>query len=1421
MTDTDPIDGDRGWSPAPALDAQAMTAFRDLMELAGPARRGALQALPAAVRRRVQAMLSADQDSHAFVDAPPALGVAAALAGELDAPMPDPDLPLPERLGRYRVTALLGAGGMGIVYLADQEEPRRSVAIKVLRQEYRRKLAEQFRREADALAAIVHPGIPQVYEIGVESGAPWMAMELVHGVPLDAWARARGEEDRLEIVHVMVSVCDAVHVAHQRGLVHRDLKPDNILVTADGQPKVMDFGLVAPVGDATAVCAGTRGYMGPDGTRVSSPAATDDVFAFGRILEGQATRLPRPYSEDLCAIIAQATAERPEDRYADAGELAEDLRRLLRSEPVRARRQTPWYLLRRFSWRHRAVGRTLAVVAGLLVVSLIVWTALGALLDARLEARTHAALSRLAPTVDQELAAGRSQEAVALVAASIDSEGGGATSAASRAWRELAARLTNAAQAGIRRQVLARAYLAASGTERAEVLRDVVRDHLGQLDRVGAERALASLANVDHVEPALEARVRTLSRDLLRAASVAPDAPGGPMWAALGSGATRLPYKMWGAFPVRVGGQDRLLLVDQENDLLTLAERDGQLTPWAQAPFPPQTRVGFGLPRGIGGSWMLRRRTDGRAEVLDLSCSTAGHLCMTSFGIAPLGLPLDAVKDGNRAILGFGPSSVEGAVYRTLGLLEADGRFEQLDREFGAAASDVGRLRLADTDDDGEDELIAVLGPWRAFDVRILERTPEGWATRTRRRLGDVGGIQVMPGSTLPQIVLVKNDSYPSAKAWPPGQPYGERRGLYRLEDRGDSLHQVQFVEVPVPSRFNVSRLVVGDFDGDGHADLAAEITLANATWLLRGQPDGSLQDAGVIMDMVPLHATQLDADGADELLVRIPSDAHHTWLLGVGDRVLPRLAHELKVEVPDAVSGPVRGLAEAGMVEEAARAIQRSAEGQAAGERALRHRWAAEVLEALGDRHQAALGFEAAALADPIGQRDALERAAELWGALHQPDRRRRAHLLLQGSDPDPVLDHPSSPGRDALVWLARHGTPPEPEWVPHQPLSVRMYPPGTLSLDMVGSKTSALVRNVVYEGGAFELTIEVDLISLGFGSGIRMQLSRGDASLFEGRLSLLGGGQRAELLADCRGERLMEGVGGRGPALTPGRLDTRVRLSLRGDPAVGTVRCTLTLNDGEVVMDGVSGLQQIEPGPVRFELGNVRHGYGRVQADVRRLSLTGFTSVPTELTAAHRVSRGDTAAGLALDDPATAAMAALRLGQLETARARLAEVPPELPLPPVVGLSVLRLPHPTLDILHAARPDWSGDLLRLAAGEAEYATAEVRTVLLHPVIGARIADRADDAQHALVIAHQLITWGDLDRARNLLERVSESLGAQHREIHAQLMLERARLAAMQGQPDRAAALCDDALALSGDPVLLRTLARLDPVLAALLDEP
>jgi non-specific serine/threonine protein kinase/serine/threonine-protein kinase len=328
------------------------------------------------------------------------------------------------RIGPYQLTRLLGHGGMGTVYLGERVDGafRHQVAIKLTRSALLDvEVARRFAVERQILASLRHPHIVTLFDGGAtETGQAFLVMEYVEGEPIIAYARARrlSLADRLQLIRM---VCAGVHAAHQHGVVHRDLKPANILVTAEGVPKVLDFGIAKLVDRAGADATMTTGisvpltpnYASPEQLRGQPVTIASDVYSLGvllyelvagvrpyesedqpldsvlaRVLDHPVTRPSQaaaacsdlPYDSsrlrgDLDAVVLKAMRVDPNDRYAAAGTLSDDITRVLAGQPVTAREPSFGYLARKLVARHRVTAAvvSLAIVGTLVALGTAIW----------------------------------------------------------------------------------------------------------------------------------------------------------------------------------------------------------------------------------------------------------------------------------------------------------------------------------------------------------------------------------------------------------------------------------------------------------------------------------------------------------------------------------------------------------------------------------------------------------------------------------------------------------------------------------------------------------------------------------------------------------------------------------------------------------------------------------------------------------------------------------------------------------------------------------------------------------------------------------------------------------------------------------------------------------------------------------------
>jgi serine/threonine-protein kinase len=376
-----------------------------------------------ALRAEVEALLRAERRSGAGAFIADAIGRAAReLADDSAASR------VGERVGPYRLVREIGHGGMGTVYLAERadEHYQASVAIKFVRSgAASAELERRFRAERQILAALTHPNIAWLLDGGTApDGTPYLVMEYVEGEPIDAWCdrRGLGLEGRLAL---FLRVCGGVQHAHQTLVVHRDLKPSNILVTADGTPKLVEFGIAKLLAEGDAEATGTLrlltpAYGSPEQARGGHITVATDVYSLGvvlfKLLTGrtpldltgatpgeierriceEAPAAPsaavtgahaawrRGLRGDVDTIVLKALRKEPDRRYASVEQLAQDLRRHMDGRPVRARPDTAGYRIGKFVRRHRwGVGAT-AALAGLTAVYTL------RLADERDRARTEA-----------------------------------------------------------------------------------------------------------------------------------------------------------------------------------------------------------------------------------------------------------------------------------------------------------------------------------------------------------------------------------------------------------------------------------------------------------------------------------------------------------------------------------------------------------------------------------------------------------------------------------------------------------------------------------------------------------------------------------------------------------------------------------------------------------------------------------------------------------------------------------------------------------------------------------------------------------------------------------------------------------------------------------------------------------------------
>jgi serine/threonine protein kinase/tetratricopeptide (TPR) repeat protein len=395
---------------------QIKVALDRALELQGNLRTAYLDhitANDAELRGELQALIAAhDEAGETFLNTPAALGFS---------DLTDPDPWIGKHIGSYQLIELIGSGGMGEVYRAIRadDEYQKQVAIKLIRTDQSSaQLIRRFKTERQILASFDHANIARMFDGGTtEDGVPYFVMELIEGEPIDRYCEARKLDVSVRL-GIFLEVCAAVHYAHQRLVIHRDLKPNNILVTENAEPKLLDFGIAKILAPSTQPEAAgpqvgpadktktefrvlTLEYASPEQINGEALTAASDVYSLGVVLyqllagrrpfelQGSTRRAleeavlssdARPPSQivgrnrirsELDNIVLKALKKQPRERYATANDLADDLRHFLANEPISATADSIWYRAMQFTSRNKSSLQTAALGGALVALVLL------------------------------------------------------------------------------------------------------------------------------------------------------------------------------------------------------------------------------------------------------------------------------------------------------------------------------------------------------------------------------------------------------------------------------------------------------------------------------------------------------------------------------------------------------------------------------------------------------------------------------------------------------------------------------------------------------------------------------------------------------------------------------------------------------------------------------------------------------------------------------------------------------------------------------------------------------------------------------------------------------------------------------------------------------------------------------------------
>ena len=1050
------------------------------------------------------------------------------------APSPDPNRRLlaplhaepspptrPIFIARFLVIDELGAGAMGRVYAAYDPELDRRVALKLLH-DADADAAARLHREAQAMARLSHPNVVTVYEVGNHAEQLFIAMELVAGETLARWLSA-APRPWPAVLAAFRAAGEGLAAAHDAGLVHRDFKPANVLVGADGRVRVADFGLVyarvrpiaashepadPPMLTRAGTVLGTPAYMAPEQILGAPTDARTDVFAFCLAL-WEARFGARPFTgetiEELHRSIARgAPDDPPKDSLRDRW-LRPLLRRGLEVDPERR-----WPDMRSLldalahdpaierARRRRGALRGLAALA-LGVVLVFGGAALWSAVQARArEASARAQLDAVLARVELLRAEGRDEEAVLVLDGFVAAPEHAGTRALVEAlrWRAEDRRGRGDVDGAI--DAYARAYAAADGDEVAGPLLGLAGLFRQRQAWASLTWALASLEASPLPLPAAAAAMRRdaalYRRDFAAAARHAPSQAA--LFAALAQ-AEASEHRAQRAETIDLEGDGVASVVlweslAGESDVTVARVAPGLPTVVDLTPRVSGVALHHVVPRTapdpgrIIGAQRRMLVWDGHDFVVEAAWDAV--LALTT---ASADLDADDIREvyvgigrRGRRLLGLRPTAGGWQPYAPAPALDA-------------ADSDVQVLVAGDLDGDGRDELVAALGPPLAHDLRVLRAgAPGGPLVQVvRRRHGVVTDLQRVLTPDGPLLAVASAaaaaDRATGADDTPPGLH------VYRLT--GGALDEV--ASYPVEPGARLRRVVVADLDGDGRPELVGEVQQevhpgARRLEIFRPEAEGGRLQVG---EVIPLVAVDRDDDPADELMVADARDRDRVWTLGTGSSALPALdlgQPQLAAPPPrDVADDPVlrvqwvraEELAGLGLLAiaslrhaELARALPRGTARAAALARA------AELADHAGEDDRAAALFEAAAVDD----RAWFARATACHERLGRLDDAVRTLRALESDDPEVARTLARHQQLLRSERTLRFDRPVEPVWQILDPLVVRRDPRrGALVVDLLSSEP--VLQLPVEIAGDFMVRVELTLAEIGLGGSFGFVLA------------------------------------------------------------------------------------------------------------------------------------------------------------------------------------------------------------------------------------------------------------------------------------------------------------------------------------------
>ena len=1256
------------------------------------------------------------------------------------------------RLGRYTVIRLLGQGGMGVVYAAYDELLDRRVAVKLVRVDSRGGDAQaRILREAKALAQLSHPNVVQIYEVSASAGRIFIAMEYVRGSSLGAvTGRLRAADAAmLDLLDLYVQAGRGLAAAHAEGLVHRDFKPDNVIVGEDGRTRVIDFGLAtvlepevgatvaglrSPLNPLTSesVLLGTPAYMSPEQLSGRPADARSDQFSFCVALY-EALGGVRPFAGDniaelsaairggalhrvkgealprwLLAILQRGLAADPAERFPSMDALLA----ALSNDPGAARRRR---------LRVVALAFASAAIAALLVILAVDLRERWA--DRRREHEAEAARVATEARIRESRAAANELVAREAFTAFVEDPAHDGTEALARAWLDEAERHQTDDDLGGARAGFAAAYAnAPTPTLRLDALRglaDVLRRRL-DWDALANLLALVDRQHPEAADALADLRIDTAlaHRDIAAAHRLLAGESGAraALTASLLSAAAT-PHR--NAFEVHAAGRHLALLETRaDQPVLHIVNRDPALS-LVHTLQPPK-----------GTAWLTVLPGEPLQVVARESGSERNSLYRVAEGVLE---PLH-VWHGARVVTGASVDlDRDGAPELYLGtsvgleILEVvAGPSGYRERVVYTAADTLESMPLsmvaADLDGDGRDELAASFAGWYAYDVRLLGRGADGHlVTKARDKIGSVFHLTTIRGADGRTRLLFRlADHDENTMVFPPGRTRGDAEGLYLQGFDGRRLTRDRhlppsLLRTAAPAWFRGP--FVGDVDGNGHDDIVGSFHDGTGQPSMQVQLQG--EDGGftpvILGHLRVLEAVQLDDDPAYELLVGLPEADHSqsVWVLGAGDDALPPAPAPTSSPIePVDADDPVwtrrwrqaAALEDLGLHDDAAAAFERLARGASIPAlRAAASLTAGRLRARLGE-HRPALALLHEAARAPEHRADALREAltSELQLGDYEAAQADLNALADGGGEVPERLAQVIARAREERVEI-RFDRPLDPAWRIENPLAVR-HVPGDDALDLATTEPGVLLSlPVEWSGDLLELVADVTLMDTEYPTGLDVALEGG--RMISAHLGTAGTRRGGTTI---RREFWCYALGHQSSVTHPiatgpedlSRLE--IRISIR--PTLGDIGCDIS--------DPASGVSRSHPelldlplpagGRYRLIVRGLGVGPSWLRARLHRITVRGVRIVDepaSDRAAFHRaLVESDPGAALtafaALPRPTSSreqlwqAHALLQVGRVEAARG--------------VWVSVLAAPEPPMGVVYhllRAYPELYGPFLRESA--------------------------------------------------------------------------------------------------------------------------